>query len=72
MRCSPAEKGKTMREKLIELIDKAHSIATDAEVFDDASYEQQLEMEADYLIAHGVTIKDEEIDFDYDAEDDNE
>ena len=45
-----------MREKLMKLIDKAHSLATDAEVFDDASYAQQLEMEADYLIANGVTF----------------
>ena len=60
-----------MREKLIELLCKAHGMATDASLFECASYAQQLETEADYLIANGVTNKEPEvIDFDYEAEDD--
>ena len=68
-----------MREKLIELLCGAHGMATDASLFEDASYAQQFEIEADYLIANGVTVpvraegysfKDREaIDFDYEAED---
>lgn len=46
-----------VRETLVELICEAHSKATDAEVFADATYAQQLEMEADHLIANGVTIQ---------------
>ena len=46
-----------MREKLIELLCKAHGMATDASLFEDASYAQQLETEADHLIANGVTIQ---------------
>ena len=46
-----------VREKLVELLCEAHSKATDAEAFADATYAQQLEMEADYLIANGVTIQ---------------
>ena len=46
----------TDREKLIELLCEAQSKATDAGAFDDATYAQQLEMEADHLIANGVTI----------------
>ena len=45
-----------MREKLIELLCEAHGMATDASLFEDASYAQQLETEADSLIANGVTI----------------
>ena len=45
-----------MREKLIELLCDAHGKATDASLFEDASYAQQLETEADHLIANGVTI----------------
>lgn len=45
-----------MREKLIELLCKAHGMATDASLFEDASYAQQLETEADFMIANGVTI----------------
>lgn len=60
MRCSIVEKGNAMpdvREKLVELLCEAHSKATDAEAFADATYAQQLEMEADHLIANGVTIQ---------------
>ena len=70
---------KTMREKLIELLCKAHGMATDASLFEYASYAEQLETEADFLIANGVTVpvkaegysfKDrDEIEFDYNAED---
>jgi hypothetical protein len=45
-----------MREKLIELLNEAHSKSTDEVVFNCATYAQQLEMESDYLIANGVTI----------------
>ena len=50
-----------MREKLIELL---QSLNLPSECDED------LEWMADHLIAHGVTIQDREIDFDYDAEDD--
>ena len=46
-----------MREKLIELLCEAHGTATDASLFEDATYAQQLEMEADSLIDNGVTIQ---------------
>jgi hypothetical protein len=50
-----------MREKLIELLEEAEGLVNNDE--------PSLEQIADYLIAHGVTIKDrEEIDFDYEAE----
>lgn len=42
------------REKLIELLYKAHGLATEASCFKDATYAQQLEVEADHLIANGV------------------
>ena len=47
------------REKLIELLCQAHNLATAASVFGfgDISYAQQLEMEADHLIANGVTVQ---------------
>lgn len=45
-----------MREKLAELLCEAHSKAIDEILSDDISYAQQLEIEADHLIAHGVTI----------------
>ena len=45
-----------MREKLIELLCKAQSMSAEAACFEDATYAQQLEMEADSLIANGVTI----------------
>lgn len=45
------------REKLIKLLCEANSKSVDAELFEDSSYAQQLEMEADYLIANGVTIQ---------------
>lgn len=53
-----SEKGKTMtdREKMVKLLCEANSISVDAELFEDSSYAQQLEIEADFLIANGVTI----------------
>ena len=45
-----------VKEKLVELLCEAHNKAIDAEAFADASYAQQIEMEADYLIANGVSI----------------
>ena len=45
-----------MREKLIKLLVDAHSKVTDASLFDDVTYAQQIEIEADYLIAHNVTF----------------
>ena len=51
----------TDREKLIELLCQAHNLATDASAFGfgDISYAQQLEMEADHLIANGVTFAED-------------
>lgn len=46
----------TDREKLIKLLCEANSKSVDAELFEDSSYAQQLEMEADFLIANGVTF----------------
>lgn len=46
----------TDREKLIKLLSDAYSKATDAGLFDDATYAQQMEMEADYLLDNGVTV----------------
>lgn len=45
-----------MKEKLIKLLYEAKGKSVDAELFEDASYAQQLEIEADFLIAKGVTI----------------
>lgn len=49
-----------MREKLIELLCKAHNAVTDKSLENDSefgmSYDEQIETEADSLIAHGVTI----------------
>lgn len=45
-----------MREKLIELLCEANSKSVDAELFEDSSYAQQLEIEADFLIDNGVTV----------------
>ena len=45
-----------MREKLIKVLFNAHNMVTDASLFDDATYAQQIEIEADYLIANGVTF----------------
>lgn len=54
-------RAKTMREKLIELLEEAEGLVNNDE--------PSLEQIADYLVAHGVTIQDrEEIDFDYEAE----
>ena len=44
------------REKLIDLLCKAHSKAIDEILSDDISYAKQLEIEADHLIANGVTF----------------
>ena len=46
----------TDREKMVNLLCEANSISVDAELFEDSSYAQQLEIEADFLIANGVTI----------------
>ena len=43
-----------MREKLIKVLCIAHNEVTDASLFDDATYAQQIEIEADYLIANDV------------------
>ena len=54
-------RAKTMREKLIELLEEAEGLINNDE--------PSLEQIADYLISNGVTIQDrEEIDFDYEAE----
>ena len=45
------------REKLIKLLCEANSKSVDAELFEDSSYAQQFEMEADYLISNGVTFQ---------------
>jgi thioredoxin-related protein len=63
-----------MREKLIELLSVPtcpSAICNFCRHFKD-SYgceKQKKEQLADHLIAHGVTIQDREIDFDYEAED---
>lgn len=44
------------KKKLVELLCEAHSKATDAGAIGDASYGQQLNLEADHLIANGVTV----------------
>lgn len=44
------------REKLIDLLCKAHSKAIDEILSDDISYAKQLEIEADYLLDNGVTF----------------
>lgn len=46
-----------MRDKLIELLSEAQFESTDAYVFHRVNRSQQLEMEADHLIANGVTIQ---------------
>ena len=46
----------TDRERLIVLLCNAHSKAIDEILSDDISYAQQLEIEADCLIANGVTF----------------
>ena len=45
------------REKLIKLLSNAHSISMEAACFEDATYAKQLRMEADHLIANGVTVQ---------------
>ena len=49
-----------MREKLIELLCKAHNAVTDKSLENDSefgmTYAEQIETEADSLIANGVTI----------------
>lgn len=44
------------REKLIELLDRAHHNASAAIAGDEGDYFTGLEVEADYLINHGVTF----------------
>jgi hypothetical protein len=44
------------REKLIELLCEAKSKSADDAWFSDATYAEQLAMEADHLIANGVTV----------------
>jgi hypothetical protein len=46
------------REKLMRLLCAANSKATEAEAFEDATYAQQLGIQADHLIANGVTVTD--------------
>lgn len=46
-----------LREKLVKLLCEASSLSVDAELFEDSSYAQQLEIEADFLIANGVTVQ---------------
>lgn len=46
-----------LREKLIKLLCEANSKSVDSELFKDSSYAQQLEIEADHLIANGVTVQ---------------
>ena len=46
-----------MREKLIELLCEAKSKSVDDAWFSNATYAEQLAMEADHLIANGVTIQ---------------
>lgn len=50
-----------MRDKLIELLQGMHNAVCDAAVgwLDSASYADQLNVEADYLIAHGVTFAED-------------
>jgi hypothetical protein len=45
------------REKLIELLCEAKSKSADDAWFSDATYAEQLAMEADHLIANGVTVQ---------------
>lgn len=47
------------REKLMRLLCTANSKATEAEAFEDATYAQQLGIQADHLISNGVTIQDD-------------
>ena len=44
------------REKLMKLLCHANSKATEAEAFEDATYAEQLGIQADHLIANGVTF----------------
>ena len=46
-----------MREKLIELLCEAKSKSVDDAWFSNATYAEQLAMEADHLIANGVTVQ---------------
>ena len=45
------------REKLIELLAKAHNATTDACFEKDLTYAEAREIEADVLIANGVTVQ---------------
>lgn len=50
-----------MRDKLIELLQGMHNATCDAAVswLDSASYADQLNVEADYLISHGLTFAED-------------
>lgn len=49
------------REKLIELLCEAKSKSADEAWFSNATYAQQLEIEADHLIENGVTVTDNNV-----------
>ena len=51
----------TDREKLIDLLCKAKSKAIDEILSDDISYAQQLEIEADHLLANGVRLEAKQV-----------
>lgn len=46
------------REKLSKLLGEAHRKSTEEACFNDATYAKQLRVEADHLIANGVTIRE--------------
>lgn len=46
-----------VRKKLTKLLGEAHSKSAEAACFEDATYAKQLRMEADHLIANGVTVQ---------------
>ena len=48
-----------MKEKLIKLLCEAHNISTEVACFEDMTYAGQLRMEADHLIANGVTFRED-------------
>jgi hypothetical protein len=50
-----------MREKLVELLCEARSKSTAEAWFSNATYAEQLAVEADHLIANGVTVTDNNV-----------
>ena len=46
----------TDRGKLIKLLCEAHSLSCDEKLFVNGTYSQQLQVEADHLLANGVTF----------------